>query len=135
MATLDPEAIKAIVGSCLLQTKSLSVAEAYISSQAVKALLATDVVETPNKFTNEQWKAAQRADAVITQMLHYLKKKPVTVDKKSLSDEVHGMLRQKDKLVLKSDLVYRQCRSVEGSTYIPICAPNEVSTAGSLCLS
>ena len=62
-------AIKAIVGACLLQTKSLSVTEAYIRPQAVKALLAADVVETPNKFINEQWKAAQMADEVITQVL------------------------------------------------------------------
>ena len=38
MATLDPEAIKAIASSCLLQTKSLSIAEAYINPQAVKIL-------------------------------------------------------------------------------------------------
>ena len=72
MATLDPKAVKAVVGSCLLQTKSLSVAEAYIVPQAVKVLLAADVVETPHKFTKEQWKAAQRADAVIAQVLNYL---------------------------------------------------------------
>ena len=111
IATLNPKAFKAIVGSCLLQTKSLSVAEAYISPQAVKALLATDVVETPNKFTSEQWKAAQRSDAFITQMLDYLQKKPDTTDRKSLSDETCGMLKQKDKLILRSDLLYRQCTS------------------------
>ena len=68
-------------------------------------MLATEIVETPNKFTNEQWKAAQRADEVIAQVLDYLQKKPDTVDRKSLSDEAHGMVRQNDKLVLKCDLL------------------------------
>ena len=94
------------MSSCLLQTKSLSIAEAYVSCNplAVKALLAADV-ETPSKFTNEQWKAAQR-------VIGYLQKKSNTeVDRKSLSVEAHGMLRQKDKLVLKSHLLYRQLTS------------------------
>ena len=46
---------------------------------------------------------------VITKVLDYLQEKPDTVDRKSLSSEAHGMLRQKDWLVLKSDLLYRQC--------------------------
>ena len=103
MATLDPQSH--------LATQLLSVAEAYISPQAVKALLGIDALETPNNITNEQWKAAQRADEVTTQVLGYLQKKSDTVDRKSLFHEVHGMLRQKDKLVLKSDMVYRQCTS------------------------
>ena len=67
----------------------------YISSQTTKALLPKDVVETPRKFTNEQWKAAQRADAVIAQVLNYLQKHPDIVHRKLLTDEVHGVLRQR----------------------------------------
>ena len=102
------------MNSCLLQTKSLSVNEVYVScnSLAVKVLLAADVVAMPSKFTNEKWKTAQRADEAITQVISYLQKKPDTkVDRKSLSVEACGMLRQKDKLVLKSDLLYRQLAS------------------------
>ena len=100
MATLDPKATKAIEGSCLLQPKSLSVAETYISFNplAVKALLANSVVETPSEFTNKQWKAAQRTDKAIAQVIGYLQQKPGTeVDRKLLSVEAHGILRQKDK--------------------------------------
>ena len=114
MATQDPKAIKAVMSSCFLQPKSLSVAQGYVSynSLAVKALLAADVVETPSKFSNEKCKAAQRADEAITKVIGYLQKKPDTeVDRKSLSSETCGMLRQKDKLVLKSDLPHRQLTS------------------------
>ena len=79
----------------------------HTSAPYCQALLASDVVEKPYKFTNEQWKAAQRADEVITQVHDYLQKKPETVYRKSLSDEAHGMVRQKDKLVLQSDLLNR----------------------------
>ena len=106
MVTLDPKAIKAIGSSCLLQTKSLSVIEAYVSCNplAVKFLLVTDVVETPSKFTNKQWKVAQRADKAIAQVINYLQKIPDTkVERKLLSVEAHGMLRPKNTLVLKSE--------------------------------
>ena len=78
MATLVPSAIKAIAGSCLLQTNSLSIAEAYVNPLAINELLATGVVETLNKFTNKKWKAAQRADEVIAQELRYLQMEPDT---------------------------------------------------------
>ena len=56
----------------------------------------TDVVETLSKLTNEQWKAAQRADKAIAQVIGYLQKKPDTeADRKSLSVEACGMLRKK----------------------------------------
>ena len=70
----------------MLQTKPLSVAETCVSCNqlAVKAFLAPDVAETSIKFTNEQWKAAQRAYKAITQVIGYLQKKPDTeVDRKS----------------------------------------------------
>ena len=108
MAILDPKAIKAIASSCLLQTKSLSVAEAYFSHNplAVKALLATDVVETPSKFTNKQWMETQRADEVITQVIGYLQKKSDTkADRKSLSVQANSMLRKKRQISPQAWLV------------------------------